>query len=118
MPRKIFTDIKLPSSEPDRCIDCPLLGLIPISERPKGTQQMHVCLGTAESLSKRLAEASKSAKDSRHPLDRPCRGGLWQIWLEKDIKPGYVSVRVIDYVHYRMPQINCGRLYIKFRNSK
>ena len=118
MPKKIFQDIKLPQQEPDQCIDCPLLGLIPESERPKGSQQVHVCLGTAQSLSKRMAEARKSAKDKDHQLDRPCKGGYWQIWQEKELKPGYVTVRVVDYVKYRMPQINCGQLYIKFRKPR
>lgn len=118
MPKKIFQDIRLPEHEPDRCIECPLLGLIPECDRQKGSQQIHVCLGTAESLSKRMAEARKSAKDAKHQLDRPCRSGLWQIWQEKDIKPGYVTVRVVDYVKYRMPQINSGQLYIKFRKPR
>ena len=93
MPKIIFIDINLREDEPDRCLDCPLLGLIPKDEREFGRQQSHVCLGTRESLSERMIKARRTDKDDKHKLDRPCtRAGLWQVWQEKEVKPGDLVV--------------------------
>ena len=42
--RKNYISVKLAIEQPNRCIDCPLLGLIPKQQRPKGSKESHVCL--------------------------------------------------------------------------
>lgn len=119
MPKIIFTDIPLREDEPDRCIDCPLLGLIPERERQYGSQQSHVCLGTRESLSERMIRARQSEKKNGRKLDRPCsRMKLWQVWQEKDDLPGIMRVRTVDYNLYRLGYIQSGQMPIKFRKPK
>jgi hypothetical protein len=119
MPKIIFIDINLREDEPDRCLDCPLLGLIPKDEREFGRQQSHVCLGTRESLSERMIKARRTDKDDKHKLDRPCtRAGLWQVWQEKEVKPGIMVVRAVDYNKYRLGYVQSGQMPIKFRKPR
>lgn len=119
MPKIIFTDIPLHEEEPDRCMDCPLLGLIPKEERQYGRQQSHVCLGTRESLSERMIKARRSEKDSKHKLDRPCTAAnLWQVWQEKEPLPGVMRVRTVDYNRYRLAYVQSGQMVIKFRKPR
>lgn len=119
MPKIIFTDIPLQEEEPDRCMDCPLLGLIPKEERLYGRQQSHVCLGTRESLSERLIRAKRTDKDHKHRLDRPCtRSDLWQVWQEKEPLPGKMRVRTVDYNRYRLAYVQSGQMQIKFRKPR
>ena len=119
MPKIIFTDIPLVEDEPDRCLDCPLLGLIPKDEREFGRQQSHVCLSTRESLSERMIKARRTDKDDKHKLDRPCtRAGLWQVWQEKEAKPGIMVVRAVDYNKYRLGYVQSGQMPIKFRKPR
>lgn len=119
MPKIIFTDIPLREDEPDRCMDCPLLGLIPERERQYGSQQSHVCLGTRESLSERMIRARQSEKKNGRKLDRPCsRMNLWLVWQEKDEKPGVMTVRTADYNLYRLGYVQSGQMPIKFRKPK
>lgn len=119
MPKIIFTDIPLHEEEPDRCMDCPLLGLIPREERQYGRQQSHVCLGTRESLSERMIKARRSEKDAKHKLDRPCTAAnLWQVWQEKEPLPGVMRVRTVDYNRYRLAYVQSGQMVIKFRKPR
>lgn len=119
MPKIIFTDIPLHEDEPDRCMDCPLLGLIPKEERQYGRQQSHVCLGTRESLSERMIRARKSDKDAKHKLDRPCtRSNLWEVWQQKEPLPGIMRIRTVDYNRYRLAFIHSGQMVIKFRKPR
>ena len=46
MPKRLSVMVKLPEEQPDRCLDCPLLGVIPIEKRKHGSKKTHVCLGT------------------------------------------------------------------------
>ena len=119
MPKIIFIDIPLREDEPDRCMDCPLLGLIPERERQYCSQQSHVCLGTRESLSERMIRARQSEKKNGRKLDRPCsRMNLWQVWQEKEEKPGIMTVRTVDYNLYRLGYVKSGQMPIKFRKPK
>ena len=100
-------------------MDCPLLGLIPERERQYGSQQSHVCLGTRESLSERMIRARQSEKKGGRKLDRPCsRMNLWQVWQEKEEKPGIMTVRTVDYNLYRLGYVQSGQMPIKFRKPK
>lgn len=79
MPKKIYTRVQLPADKPDRCWDCPLLGVIPRDERPAGSKLTHVCLGSRGALSGRGVKVRASEKDSHHPWRRPC-DDKWAVW--------------------------------------
>lgn len=82
MPRKIFRQIQLPMEQPDRCADCPLLGLIPDNMRsadPADRFKSLICLGTSAALTKKFSEVRASQKDSHHPHNRPC-DSRWAAW--------------------------------------
>ena len=84
MPRKIYRDIKLPTEKPDRCADCPLLGLIPDNLRsPDFADRFKslICLGTNAALTKKFSEVRASKKDSHHPHTRPC-DSRWAAWQQ------------------------------------
>ena len=74
--------VLLPEQKPDRCVDCPLLGLIPKNvERPKYSKETRLCIGTAEALSERKSTLRESeATDPKHPLKRPC-DDHWDRWM-------------------------------------
>ena len=114
MPKKIFTQIKLPLVQPDRCADCPLLGTIPDEERSKDPRDRFkslVCLGTAKALTKRYSLKEASKADSHHPHKRPC-DARWSAWMQL---PGQrVSVRTQDYLRYRKPYEELQQLRIDF----
>ena len=66
-----------------------------------------------------MIEARASEKDSAHKLDRPCtRSDLWQVWQEKDLLPGVMRVRTVDYNRYRLAYVQSGQMVIKFRKPK
>lgn len=60
MPKHNTTPIQLPAEQPDCCALCPLVGIIPKANRPKGTKETHCCLGTMEALS------GRGIKEKRH----------------------------------------------------
>ena len=70
MPRRIYQTVKLPVQQPDRCLDCKLLGMIPPEEREPRSQETMVCLGTGDAMSARFARSRASMRDSKHPLKR------------------------------------------------
>lgn len=88
MPKKRFENVKLPLLQPDRCMDCPLLGAIPKSERRPGSQEALVCLGTWHAMTVRFSRVRKSGRDSKHPLTRPC-DAKWERWQEAPIYGRY-----------------------------
>ena len=53
MPKRIFVKVKLPPQQPDRCLDCPLLGLIPEEERKHNSKKTYVCMKMAKALAGR-----------------------------------------------------------------
>ena len=84
MPRKPFRQIQLPQEQPDRCSDCPLLGLIPDHLRSPDKEDRFkslLCLGTNAALTKKFSEIKASEKDSHHPHNRPC-DSRWDAWMQ------------------------------------
>lgn len=84
MPRKIFRQIQLPMEKPDRCADCPLLGLIPENMKSADKADRYkslICLGTSAALTKKFSEVRASKKDANHPHHRPC-DGRWDAWCQ------------------------------------
>lgn len=94
MPKKIFEKIQLPDTQPKCCAECPLCGIIPKYERPKGTKETHVCLGTRHALSGRgIVSAS-------HRHKRPCDRS-WKIWLQ--LPSHILGINRDFYLKYRVP---------------
>ena len=110
MPKKIYTQVKLPREKPDCCMNCPLLGEIPKYERKPGSQETLVCLATHHAMSIRLAKSKASEHTTKHPLHRPC-DMEWERWIA-DPYYGSYPVRMMDISKYRDPFI---RNYLEFR---
>lgn len=73
MPRRVIEKVQLPDKQPACCAECPLCGIIPKSERPKGSKETHVCLGTLHAIS------GRGTKSTSHRHKRPC-DRLWECW--------------------------------------
>jgi hypothetical protein len=101
MPKRIFTHVKLPITQPDNCFGCPLLGQIPKHERQFGSQETFVCLATHHAMSARIARSRASEHTTKHPLKRPCDTN-WERW---QLEPyfGKFPVRMVDVNKYRDP---------------
>jgi hypothetical protein len=116
MPRKPFEPVQLPPEKPDRCFDCPLLGIIRDEERVKQkSKKTHVCIGTRGALTKRGIKVRASAKDVNHPWHRPC-DGVWGRWMTL---PGRKIGILKDYMaRYREPFIQQLEMKIDFNWDK
>ena len=106
-----MTPIQLPAEQPDCCATCPLVGIIPKVNRPKGTKETHCCLGTMEALSGRGINVRASEKDSRHPWHRPC-DNKWQAWMLFPKRT--IHVNSIAYIQCRVPYEQSRQLTFKF----
>ena len=64
MPKKNFIKVKIAPVQPDRCTDCPLLGIVPKHQRPKGSLETYVCIPTRHAMTSRLirSRVSESVK--------------------------------------------------------
>lgn len=116
MPRKLNYMVGLPMEQPDCCAECPLVGVIPKEQRPKGSKETHVCLGTHEALSGRGIKVRASRRDVHHPLRRPC-DARWRMWVTL---PGrQYALKKEYYQIYRLPYEQGMQMVIKFHgNSK
>lgn len=113
MVKSNLTLIQLPGEKPDCCAECPLCGVIPKNQRPKGSMEGFVCLGTHEALGSRFINVRASQKDSKHPLHRPC-DNRWHAWM---MIPGRrLSVNSRDFMMYRFPFEQSRQMVIKFHN--
>ena len=99
MPKKIFKQVKLPMQQPDRCMDCPLLGMIPAVEREFGSQETLVCLATHHAMNARIARSKASEHTAKHPLKRWCDDD-WERWQQEPMY-GNFPIRITDYGRYR-----------------
>ena len=105
--------VQLPAMQPDRCRDCPLLGMIPkYIERPKNSKETMICIGTMEAMSKRAADKRASECDSHHPLRRPCDDGKWQMWMTYPQRR--LPVNQSNYKECRYPYEQTLQMQIKF----
>ena len=116
MPAKPFKEIKLPPNQPDCCLECPLLGEIPVTERQFGSQETLVCLGTREAMNARISRSRASAHDAKHPLHRYC-DEEWERWQEEPYH-GKLPVRKIDISRYRDPWVRTQQLPIIFHSKR
>ena len=110
MPKKIFKKVKLSLAQPNCCMECPLLGVIPKEERQPGTQENLVCLGTHYAMSSRAARSKASDHDTKHPLKRSC-DLEWERWHQAPYF-GEIPIRCIDINRYRDP---FERNFLEFR---
>lgn len=112
--RKNYISVILPDEQPDRCTDCPLLGLIPKQQRPKGSKESHVCLGTCEAMGARFARVKASERDTRHPHLRPC-DALWYVWTRAPRRE--YRLRWDRYLQYREPYEQGQQMQINFHTK-
>ena len=105
MPKQLFTPIQLPPEQPPCCAACPLVGIIPQCERPKGSKETHVCLATGEALAGR----GIVSQHDRHR--RPC-DDLWDSWPRK------YGIRRDYYLRYRVPYDQSKQMVIKFHDKR
>lgn len=105
MPKQLFTKVQLPAEQPSCCAACPLLGLIPPVERPKGSKETHVCLATHDALAGR----GIVSQHDRHK--RPC-DHLWESW------PRVYGVQREHYMRYRVPYDQSKQMVIKFHEPR
>lgn len=105
--------MQLPPEQPDCCLECPLCGLIPKDhpDRPKGSKETHVCLGTWEALTGRGIKVRASRRDSHHPLHRPC-DTKWEAWMR--LPERCFMLKDEAYLHYRLPFEDGLQFKIKF----
>lgn len=105
--------VQLPMVQPDCCMECPLCGLIPKNhpDKPKGSKETHVCLGTWEALTGRGIKVRASQRDSHHPLRRPC-DMKWDAWMK--LTERCFMLNDVVYLHYRLPMEDSMQFKIKF----
>ena len=60
MPKRNFIKVKIAPVQPDRCSDCPLLGIVPKHQRPKGSLETYVCIPTRHAMTSRLIRSRVS----------------------------------------------------------
>ena len=107
--------VLLPSSQPDCCAECPLLGLVPkYVARPKNSKETHVCIGTMEALTQRGSKIRASQRDEHHPLRRPC-DSRWDMWMT--LPRRILNVNRVYYRDCRLPYETTLQMQIKFHKS-
>lgn len=114
MPKRLSVMVKLPEEQPDRCLDCPLLGVIPIEKRKHGSKKTHVCLGTypaIKALAKRLTAIRKSDESRSKPLQRPC-DKLWHAWIK--LPKRQFPLNINAYNEFRQPYLDAQQYTIDF----
>jgi hypothetical protein len=105
MPKRNFIDVQLAPEQYDRCADCPLVGLIPESERKQGKRMKFVCLGAREGLTIKPISSKgiwvrSSSRDVKHPLHRLC-DSRWDAWMTLPKRIFHLSSQL--YTKYRLP---------------
>ena len=111
MPKKLFVMVKLPPAQPDRCLDCPLLGLIPEEERKHNSKKTHVCIGRMTALARRKVKIRASDDKRAKKLIRPC-DKVFAAWLE--LPKRELGVPIVNYNKYRIPLEAIQQLTINF----
>lgn len=111
MPKKLFVMVKLPPAQPDRCLDCPLLGLIPEEERKHNSKKTHVCIRLMKALARRKVKIRASDETRTKKLIRPC-DKIFAAWLE--LPKREIGVPVANYNRYRVPLESLQQLTIDF----
>lgn len=105
--------VLLKEQQPDCCAECPLLGLIPESQR-KG-KWTHVCCATGDAITRVGTRVRASSKDSKHPWHRPC-DGLWEDWWGMNAQHVF-KIPINRYIAWRQPYSFSLGLVINFPND-
>lgn len=100
MPKRNFIPVQLAPEQYDKCVDCPLIGLIPENERKEGKRKKYVCLGTMKALTSKGVWIKASKRDAKHPLHRPC-DSYWPAWMTLRRREFNMSTPL--YTKYRLP---------------
>lgn len=101
MPKRNFIPVQLAPEQYDRCVDCPLIGLIPESERMEGVRKKYLCLGVGKkALTSKSVYLKASKRDAKHPLHRPC-DNRWNAWMT--LKGRVFNLSNQLYIKYRLP---------------
>ena len=112
MPKRNFIPTQLAPEQYNRCVDCPLCGLIPANERKQGKRMKYVCLGCGlKPLSSKGVWIKASNRDSKHPLHRPC-DNYWPAWMQLKRREFNLSFNL--YAKYRLPFEQTVQLRIDF----
>lgn len=117
MPKKNIIQVQLPMEQPDRCQDCPLLGLIPEGMRSNDFADRFkslVCIGTMDAITKKSSEVRASEKDARHPHHRPC-DRVWKAWSQLPGRKFGVGVEI--YNTFRVPFDQTRQFVINFKTK-
>jgi len=114
MPSRNFIKVKIPPVQPDRCLDCPLLGVIPKELRKKGSQQTYVCLGTYDAMSARFIRSRVSEADKNHVRHRWCEN-YWNAWVQLPEQKFSISTKA--YNTFRKPYEEQMMFTIKFHTG-
>ena len=115
MTKKNFIKVKIAPVRYDRCLDCPLLGRIDKSLRPKGSLETYICIPTRHAMTSRLIRSRVSEADAKHPRHRYCEK-LWDAWQRLPNREVMIPVRA--YIEERLPLEASLQLPIIFHNDR
>ena len=113
MPKRNLIKIKVEREQPDACVQCPFIGLVPKYRLDYGEQNTHVCIATRKAMTARKARSKRSQADAKHPRHRDC-DELWEAWRER----GYFCVPQTAYISERMPWEEGQQLPIIFPEKR
>lgn len=74
--------IEIPTIQPDTCLKCPLIGMIPKNIRQKGKRQAYCCLGVLPHkplTSKGIGVSANNKRKTGHLKHRVC-DDKWEVW--------------------------------------
>lgn len=115
MPKRNFVKVKIAPVRYDRCIDCPLLGIVPKHQRPKGSLETYVCIPTRNAMTSRLTRSRVSEADAKHPRHRFCEK-MWEAWMRLPNREFMMPIRA--YIEERLPLESSLQLPIIFHKVK
>ena len=105
--------VRISQEQPDRCDQCPLLGLIPEGQRQG--KWTHVCCATGDPLTRvgiRINARERKVKDPKHPWSRGC-DALWADWWHANPHHTY-RIPIDRYIAWRQPYEHSLGLRINF----
>ena len=113
MPANKNIKIKITTEQPDACVQCPLIGLIPKWRLPFGCQETHICTATREAMTARKARSKRSEADAKHPRHMFC-DHKWDAWRQLGV---YGIPRQV-YIEERLPYEQSQQLPIIFHDKR
>lgn len=115
MPKRNIIKVKIPALRPDCCMHCPLLGIVPKHQRPKGSLETYVCIPTRNAMTSRLVRSKVSEADPKHPRHRFCEK-MWDAWALLPNREFMMPVRA--YIEERLPLESSLQLPIIFHKGR